>query len=448
MAIGKFYLPSGSATSGITPTTTLFVPTTTVYSPQLWQRPADWPDISAVNDNEINLLVGEGAGFAFNVTVLNGGTYSVDYGDGIIETDKASGIMTQHQYTTSSTGGTLTTAGSYVYKVRIYDATYNITIFSVDRHTYSNRLQYQPYLWAVLGTTAITDHSSMFYTSAGVSVYLTQLQSVTIPSFSASTSAGNIFFNCFSLEYVSLPSSWGNVTSTFQMFRNCSSLRTVTLPTTWDKVTNTGSMFNGCNGLSYVTLPTTWGSGHTATNSMFAGCNSLETVKLPTSWGTITNAGYMFQLCYNLAYITIPTGTSITNASNMFVSCYSLKTINNFELIGSKTTQSDFTAVLRDCEFLQQNILIDATLSAFGAYGATGYNLKLTSVRLTNTGSTFGGTSPQVNVSYTSLDATALDLLFGDLPTLASKTIDITGSLGATGCTRTIATGKGWTVTG
>lgn len=413
-----------------------------------WTPPTDWPNIASVANNEINLLVGEGSGFAFNVTVLSGGTYNVDYGDGTIETGKTSSVTTQHQYTSSSTGGTLTTQGIYVYKVRIYGATYAITKFYIDRHTYTNRAQYQPYLWVVLGTTGITDYSNMFYTSSGQAAYCVQLQSVTIPSFSAATSCASMFLNCYSLQNISLPSSWGNVNTVFQMFRNCTALITVKLPTSWDKVTNTGAMFQNCNALSYVTIPTTWGSGHTTTNSMFAGCYSIETVKLPTSWGSVNNAGYMFQNCYNLAYITLPTGTTITTASNVFVYCYSLKTITNLDSLGSTSSQSDFSAILRDCENLQQNISINARLSAFGAYGASGYTLKLTSIRLTNTGSTFGGTSPQVDVSWTNLDATALNTLFGDLPIVTSKTINITGATGAATCTKSIATGKGWTVTG
>ena len=90
-------------------------------------------------------------------------------------------------------------------------------------------------------------------------------------------------------------------------------------------------------------------------------------------------------------------------------------------------------------------------LSKFGAYGANGYVLKIPSIRLTNPDSTFTGSSPQVNVSYTSLDATALENLFTDLPTLTGKTINITGCVGAASLTTTqreIATNKGWTIVG
>ena len=41
-----------------------------------------------------------------------------------------------------------------------------------------------------------------------------------------------------------------------------------------------------------------------------------------------------------------------------------------------------------------------------------------------------------------------MDQLFTDLTTIVGKTINITGCSGAAGCTRSIATAKGWTVTG
>ena len=45
------------------------------------------------------------------------------------------------------------------------------------------------------------------------------------------------------------------------------------------------------------------------------------------------------------------------------------------------------------------------------------------------------------------MDATALNQLFTDLPTVTAKTIVVTGNPGAATCTTSIATAKGWTVT-
>jgi hypothetical protein len=131
----------------------------------------------------------------------------------------------------------------------------------------------------------------------------------------------------------------------------------------------------------------------------------------------------------------------------MFAYCHSLKYINNIDYLGSISVACDFNGFAKDCEFLQTTITIASLISKIGIYGASGYKLKVTSIRLTNADSTFGGSSPQVNVSYTDLDATALNTLFGDLPTLTGKTIVIRGCTGAATCDTSIATGKGWTVT-
>jgi hypothetical protein len=83
----------------------------------------------------------------------------------------------------------------------------------------------------------------------------------------------------------------------------------------------------------------------------------------------------------------------------------------------------------------------------------TGTDLSdLNSLRLRNNGSgQYGGSSPQINISFTNLSQAALVQVFNDLPTVTSKTINITSATGAASLTageRAIATGKGWTITG
>ena len=92
----------------------------------------------------------------------------------------------------------------------------------------------------------------------------------------------------------------------------------------------------------------------------------------------------------------------------------------------------------------------------FSKFVSTGYNTSarapLSSLRLRNNGAgQYAGTSPQIDISYTSLGQAALVQVFNDLPTIVSKTINITGASGAAALTapeRAIATGKGWTIVG
>jgi len=355
-----------------------------------WQPQPEWIDISTVGDNEINLLVTEGTGIAFSTTVAGAGTYTIDWGDGTVETSRASGTIYMHQHIANGTAW----GATYTWKIRIYGATGDITGWKVERHTYTTRKQYHPILWAVFGTMGMTTYANAFYNTT---VNCVDLQSCVIPTFASVSNTSYMFFYCHALSSITLPTSWGSVSNTSNMFSYCYALSSITLPTSWGSVSNTSYMFFSCYALSSITLPTSWGS--------------------------------------------------VSNTSYMFFSCYSLKYINNIDYLGSISVACDFTNFAKDCEFLQTTTTIASLISKIGIYGASGYKLKVTSIRLTNASSTFGGSSPQVNVSYTDLDATALNTLFGDLPTLTGKTIVITGCTGAATCDTSIATGKGWTVT-
>jgi hypothetical protein len=157
----------------------------------------------------------------------------------------------------------------------------------------------------------------------------------------------------------------------------------------------------------------------------------------------------MFSGCHSLQEITLPAafGASITSCSYMFQECYSLKTIVNAQYLGSNTSQISFFGFGFNTMCLT-SISINSRLSDIGVQGMNGYPTPLTSIRLTNAASTFEGASPQVDVSFTNLGVAALDQLFTDLPTVTGKTIKITSTPGAPSCNRSIATAKGWTVTG
>jgi hypothetical protein len=383
-----------------------------------WQPQPEWIDISTVGDNEINLLVTEGTGIAFSTTVAGAGTYTIDWGDGTVETSRASGTIYMHQHIANGTAW----GATYTWKIRIYGATGDITGWKVERHTYTTRKQYHPILWAVFGTMGMTTYANAFYNTTDDDVNCVDLQSCVIPTFASVSNTSSMFAYCYALSSITLPTSWGSVSNTSAMFSYCYALSSITLPTSWGSVSNTSNMFAYCYALSSITLPTSWGSVSNTSN-MFAYCCALSSITLPTSWG------------------------SVSNTSNMFAYCHSLKYINNIDYLGSISVACDFTDFAKDCEFLQTTTTIASLISKIGIYGASGYKLKVTSIRLTNASSTFGGSSPQVNVSYTDLDATALNTLFGDLPTLTGKTIVITGCTGAATCDTSIATGKGWTVT-
>ena len=127
-------------------------------------------------------------------------------------------------------------------------------------------------------------------------------------------------------------------------------------------------------------------SAVTSAYQMFYGCSSLQSVTLDTS--AVTSTSQMFANCSSLQSVTLDTG-AVTNASYMFNNCPSL-----------------------------QSVVL--------------------------TGLTRG-----VSVANASLSSTALDALYTSLGTAAgSQTITVSGNYGTTGDDPSIATGKGWTISG
>jgi hypothetical protein len=272
------------------------------------------------------------------------------------------------------------------------------------------------------------------------------------------TTLASAFSNCINLETVTLPSSMTVLTTLTSAFSSCSKLETVTFPAALNAVTTMGTAFSGCSNLSSVTLPTSM-SGLTTTGlaNAFAACYNLQLITLPaTVAATLTSFSSTFNSCTALKTITLPTTqtTSLTTLLSAFNSCASLTTVNNVDKLGSTlaagalvdgTTMTTFAGQLTSLDFY-------CKFNKLTLQGTVTNRNNLTSLRLRNNSTTaplqYIGSSPQIQLAYTNLDTAALNQVFTDLPTVTSKTIDITGATGAATCTRSIATAKGWTVTG
>jgi len=139
---------------------------------------------------------------------------------------------------------------------------------------------------------------------------------------------------------------------------------------------------------------------------------------------------------------------NISSCNQMLTNDYSNRTTVGYDKLGSLTTQCDFTEAFQFNELISGIITISSLITKISIRGLSLSVLnKCTGLRLTNAGSLFAGTSPQIDISHTSLDAASISLLFGDLPTLTGKTIRITGATGAADTSNdAIATAKGWTI--
>lgn len=325
------------------------------------------------------------------------------------------------------------------------------------------------------------------------------LQYIQMPtSMTGLTTLSRTFINARSLMSITFPSNLNAVTTMLDMCNGCYALNNPTMPTTMTGCTQYARAFAGCTDLEKITFPSSMSSGFSMTSTFqgstalesftfpsnnvggllttftdcvslksvifqnsaadacttmqqtFQNCNNLNYVKMPTSMSGCTTLSSAFQSCWTLGQIDLPPFTGATAASSMFASAYNLGRVGNGENIGR--TGATFNA---DGLFTQNEALTGYTgysfYSKFVFTGTASIKTKLQSLRLTNTGSTYTGTSPQLDIKYNDLGQAALVQVFNDLPTLTGKTIDITGCTGAAALTageRAIATGKGWTITG
>jgi hypothetical protein len=254
-----------------------------------------------------------------------------------------------------------------------------------------------------------------------------------------------------------MPTSLNAVTDLTTAFQNCYRLTSVTFPSTMNSVGSASTLFSGCYNLTSVTMPTSMSSCTTPALA-FNLCLSLETLTLPaTVSASLSNYSGTFNQCVNLKTLTLPTTqTSVGSINSMFYGCSNLTTINNLNKVGSLTATPLVSAAIAVGIATFFNSITSLSFSCpFSILTLNGQNTtsnfnRLNSLRLLNSGAgQWTGTSPQINVSYCDLGTAALNQLFTDLTSISPpKTINITGCTGAATCTRSIATSKGWTVTG
>ena len=352
---------------------------------------------------------------------------------------------------------------------------------------------------AALSATSCTNFSYMF---VGCSL----LESVPLFNTAAGTSFTNMFASCFSLVSVPLLNT-ASGTDFSSMFNNCFSLSSIPLLNT-ALGTNFSYMFYGCYSLSSIPLLNT--ASGTNFSYMFASCFSLVSVPLlNTAAGTTFT--FMFNGCYSLYSIPLLNTASGTNFSRMFGSCSSLTSVpllntaagTNFSYMFhgcyslssipllNTASGTNFSYMLSSCASLASVPLLNTALgtnfsSMFEYCTALVFVPLLNTAAGTNFASMFNGCNslqwlPAINVgaatsasSYTSmfeacygleridasgfkytfsigsckLSAAALDALYTNLATVSGQTITVSSNWGTASDTPSIATNKGWTVTG
>jgi hypothetical protein len=387
-----------------------------------WAPPADWQDISNTAINQIKYLVADtNLTYAFKATTSTG-TYTIDWGDGTIDSACVSGTQYQHTYVRGA--GVACSRGYTTFVISIKPNTGNLLTCQIAKHTLLTVKQSHDILYAnIKNATFLNDYSSMFSVSG---VVCPRLESVIMPTLwsDAATNANYMFGNCYSLQSVTLPTSFGNMKNISNIFYNCYSLKSITFPSSFGSITDI--------------------------SSAFGNCYSLQSVTLPTSWGVVKDASYTFYNCSSLQSVTLPTSLGVTTSvSNIFSGCSPIQYNAGMQYLGSQTSPCDFTSAFISNQNIEGSLTFGSSMYKFTFAGTSGNVNHITGLTLTNTNSSFAGSSPQIDIAYNNLDTKALTDLANSLPAVSGKTIRITGCKDAGVGPQsydTIFTNKGWAI--
>lgn len=302
-------------------------------------------------------------------------------------------------------------------------------------------------------TSAVTNMTSMFngcsklesvplYNTSSVTLMTTMFNSCyklkTIPRFNTSslTNTNQMFSSCYSLE--SFPQiDLSKVTIATSMFQNCFTIRAIPAL----NLSLNGSLnatFSGCINLIEIGTLTT-GTSLVNMSNTFNGCSSLVYAPTITTTSAVTTTASMFNSCSSLLEAPLFNVSSVTDASQMFANCGALVKVPAYTFSGSLTTA------------------VSMFNSCFGIRNVPAINFVSGTPTLTTIFSNCAGISrvqlPYINstISFQScnLGNVELDEIYTNLSSSgAGKTITVTGNWGVANDTPTIATAKGWTVTG
>ena len=307
MALGKRKTSTTSAYTNI--------PSTGYGTFNDWAHPADWPSIADCALGNIELIVSDKElnTYAFICSTNNGTPYQINWGDGTVNM-YASAATAQHTYTVGA--GLVCSLGYTTFKITISAPSGALTAFAVTSHSLASNAQRHGILSAIVRATTLTSFANMFYKSTAPVVDCYQLQSCILKdSFPLVTNTTSMFYNCVSLQALTLP-AMPLVTTATSMFTSCFSLQSLTLPA-MPLVTTATSMFNGCVSLQTITNLSALGSTAASTqgDTMFLNCEQLTNINMPNTKFTTLGAAGASTLLNKLATIALNASSTFSSAT-------------------------------------------------------------------------------------------------------------------------------------
>jgi hypothetical protein len=174
-------------------------------------------------------------------------------------------------------------------------------------------------------------------------------------------------------------------------------------------------------------------------DGMFTSCYNLKYVP-PFDTSKASTVANMFFAAFNLEYAPDFDLSMCTSTYRMFRDCYNLKKV------GKLTNTSNVTTIA-DMFYNSPSLTEIPEIDCSGVAAASGITLAFS---LCYSSAKFNPT----NINYTfsvvnnKLSAAELNQLYTNLPTVTGQTVTVTGNWGTSADDPTIATAKGWTVTG
>lgn len=193
--------------------------------------------------------------------------------------------------------------------------------------------------------------------------------------------------------------------------------------------------------------------GNIGLSQTFRDCQKLKTVLLDNM--TITSYYHMCNSCYLLEDIkcknVTANSTANTSIASAYYSCYALKEIIPTVYPSTLQRMDNYLVYTKGLEDTILDVRDATSLKVLNAYGSASYFVSgIKGVRVSSSAPFDYSTAPQINISYTGMDRSALVQLFNDLPTVTGgQIINVTGCTGANDLTdddKAIATARGWTI--
>jgi surface protein len=383
--------------------------------PAEWVRPSDWLPLPPVNISESKfvglfaVLPEESPGVALSAT----GGFTVDWGDGVVESFSSDAIA-EHTYDYASISNSTLCSRGYKQVIVTVTPSAGQTFSGINlqvRRTELNAVYNVPWLDITMGGPSLSDiriAQNVLSPSGTKLVRLQWLEKLSVVQMTRTT----LLFFCidlFALESVSLPDT-SNVTNFGSMFNACRSLRVAPFFDT-SGGTNFSGMFSNCSALVKVPLYDT--SNATTMASMFSTCTALKVVP-QFNTPNVTSMSSIFSSCSSITEIPLLDTTKVTNMNAMVALCASLHKIPAI-VANAVTSSTNFNTMFNGCSSLTR-------------IEATGFRF------------TF-------SVAGANLSAAALNEIYNNLAVVSGQTITVTGNFGTNGHDPAIATAKGWTVT-